>query len=183
LTLHNFLYILCLGCIYYKTDLRDFSLYYVDSWDISCAWKTVPLIQDCTCSKQMCMLCIKYHALLCTKWLSCHFFTIKACTSLTFKSSLELSIGDKWKNIRDWLFIKRLTLHNFSYILCLNCIYYETDLRDSTLYCVDSWVVCCAWRIVPTIQGCTYHKCMCNLTLEPSLRGKWKNTRDGLFST
>jgi hypothetical protein len=32
--------------------------------------------------------------------------------------------------------MKGLTLHNFSYILCIICIYYDTDLIDSSLYSV-----------------------------------------------
>jgi hypothetical protein len=42
------------------------------------------------------------------------------------------------KIVRDRLFIKRLTLYNFSYILCLSCIYYKTNLKNSLLYCADS---------------------------------------------
>jgi hypothetical protein len=34
--------------------------------------------------------------------------------------------------------MKRLTLHNFSYILCRGYIYYETDLRDFLIYGADS---------------------------------------------
>jgi hypothetical protein len=30
--------------------------------------------------------------------------------------------------------MKRLTLHNFLSILCFDCIYYKTDLKDSILY-------------------------------------------------
>jgi hypothetical protein len=30
--------------------------------------------------------------------------------------------------------MKILILHNFLYILCLDCIYYETDLRVTLLY-------------------------------------------------
>jgi hypothetical protein len=33
--------------------------------------------------------------------------------------------------------MKRLTLHKFIYILCVGCIYYETNLRDSLLYYAD----------------------------------------------
>jgi hypothetical protein len=40
-----------------------------------------------------------------------------------------------------WIKYERLTLHNFTYILCLSCIYYETDLRDSSLYHKNSWVI------------------------------------------
>jgi hypothetical protein len=42
------------------------------------------------------------------------------------------------KNIRDCLFMKRLTDHNFLCILYFNYIYYETDLRDFLLSCIDS---------------------------------------------
>jgi hypothetical protein len=33
--------------------------------------------------------------------------------------------------------MKNLILHNFLSILCLDCIYYEIDLRDSLLYYTD----------------------------------------------
>jgi hypothetical protein len=33
---------------------------------------------------------------------------------------------------------KRLTLYKFLCILCLECIYYETDLRETSLYSVVS---------------------------------------------
>jgi hypothetical protein len=49
LTLHTFLYKLCLGCIYYKTNLGKSLLYHPDSWAVSCAWRTVSLSQGCTC--------------------------------------------------------------------------------------------------------------------------------------
>jgi hypothetical protein len=106
-----------LDCIYYETDLTDYSLYSVVSL---------------------------------------------ACTFLTLKLSLELSLGVTEKITRDWLFTKRPTLyketdysqlrvsekiirdqlftkklivHNFLCILYLNCIYYVTDLRYSIILC------------------------------------------------
>jgi hypothetical protein len=42
------------------------------------------------------------------------------------------------KNIRVNLFMKSLTLHIFLYTLCLDYIYYKTDLEDSPLYHSDS---------------------------------------------
>jgi hypothetical protein len=46
--------------------------------------------------------------------------------------------GVSEKNIRDRFSMKRLTFYNFLCILYFICIYYETDLRGSLLYCVDS---------------------------------------------
>jgi hypothetical protein len=56
---------------------------------------------------------------------------LRSCTSLTLESSLELSLEGKQKNTRDRLFIKRSNLHNFLCILCLDYIYYKSDLKDS----------------------------------------------------
>jgi hypothetical protein len=148
-----------LYCIYYETDLRDHLLYSVVSL---------------------------------------------ACTSLTLKSSLELSLGVSEKIIRDRLFTKRPTLyketgysqlrvsekitrdqlftkklivHSFLYILYLNYIYYVTNLRDSTLYYVNSWAVSFTWR---TVLSCT-----CNISRR-FLNWNWSsgletNYRSGLL--
>jgi hypothetical protein len=64
---------------------------------------------------------------------------------------------EDWKRLSKKKY-KRPTLHNFSCILCRDCIYYETDLRDSLLYWADSWVISCAWRTVPSTQGYTFSK-------------------------
>jgi hypothetical protein len=41
------------------------------------------------------------------------------------------------KNIKDGLFMKRRSLHNFLYTLYLDCIYYKTNLEDFSLYVID----------------------------------------------
>jgi hypothetical protein len=57
--------------------------------------------------------------------------SLRVRTALILEPSLKLSVGVNEK-------YKRLTIHNFLCILCLDCIYYDTDLRDSLLYGVDS---------------------------------------------
>jgi hypothetical protein len=54
-----------------------------------------------------------------------------ACITLTLELTLKLfiEISEKYK---------RLTLHNFLYILYVTYIYYETDLKDYLLYYTDS---------------------------------------------
>jgi hypothetical protein len=57
----------------------------------------------------------------------------RACTTLTFESvSLTVFRGISKKYIRDGLFMI------FLCILCLSCIYYNTNLRDDLLYSVVS---------------------------------------------
>jgi hypothetical protein len=56
------------------------------------------------------------------------FQSFRACTVLT----LEPFLGSKCKKY------KRSTLHNFSYTLCLTCIYYKINLRDTLLYSMIS---------------------------------------------
>jgi hypothetical protein len=43
--------------------------------------------------------------------------------------------------------MKRPTLYNFLCMLCFDCIYYETDLRDFLLYCrLLSYLLCLEYR-------------------------------------
>jgi hypothetical protein len=50
--------------------------------------------------------------------------------------------GDKWKKFN------RLTLYNFLYILCLNFIYYETNLKDIPLYIVCFLTISYTWKLL-----------------------------------
>jgi hypothetical protein len=56
---------------------------------------------------------------------------LMACITLTLELTLKLfiEISEKYK---------RLTLHNFLYIIYVTYIYYETDLKDYLLYYTDS---------------------------------------------
>jgi hypothetical protein len=51
--------------------------------------------------------------------------------------------------------MKRLIIHNFSYILRLDCIYYENNLRNSILYYVDSEAIYFDWRTIISTQSYT----------------------------
>jgi hypothetical protein len=51
--------------------------------------------------------------------------------------------------------MKRLIIHNFSYILRLDCIYYENNLRNSILYYVDSEAIYFDWRTIISTQDYT----------------------------
>jgi hypothetical protein len=53
------------------------------------------------------------------------------------------------KNIRDGFFVKRPSIYNFLYILCLSCIYYKTDLIVILLYTVVFLAVASISRTVP----------------------------------
>jgi hypothetical protein len=86
---------------------------------------------------------------------------VTVCTVLTFKPSVESFLDVTVKNIRDCLFINISTLHNFLFILCLNCIYYETlrvgtalsQLNDSDLKTDEATMTDGAYDIIAEVAS------------------------------
>jgi multisubunit Na+/H+ antiporter MnhF subunit len=63
---------------------------------------------------------------------------VSACTTSLLSAFCNVFRVVSGKNIRDNIFIIKLFLYNFLCILCFDCIYYDTDLRDALLYIVIS---------------------------------------------
>jgi hypothetical protein len=94
-----------------------------------------PLMRDCwhVCTSRVVFVPILSsplsYSLLGAQIVAAAIYYCTVMESLIFKSSLM----SNWKNIKYWFFTF------FIYIICFDCIYYETDLRESILYYTDSW--------------------------------------------